>query len=83
MNVIHRFIVYLVGCRWGIAYEVPEDMIDLLALNSISVIRIPPGKCLSFEFFPFFILALYSLIEMFSLMAWVLAKRTIRIHILI
>lgn len=33
--------------RWGIAYEVTEDVADILALNSISYIRIPPGRCLS------------------------------------
>ena len=50
LNVMQCIFVYGIGCRWGIAYEVPEDMIDLLALNNISVIRIPPGKCLSFMF---------------------------------
>ena len=35
------------GSRWGIAYEVPEEVVDILALNNISYVRIPPGKCLS------------------------------------
>lgn len=38
----------VVGSRWGIAFEVPEDVVDILALNNISYVRIPSGKCLSY-----------------------------------
>ena len=36
------------AARWAIAYEVPEEVLDILALNSISYVRIPPGTCLKY-----------------------------------
>ena len=34
--------------RWAVAFEVTEDVLDTLALNSVSYVRIPAGICLAF-----------------------------------
>ena len=36
--------------RWAVAFEVTEDVLDILALNSVSYVRIPAGICLAVEF---------------------------------
>ncbi|KAK8830135.1 hypothetical protein AV274_1196 [Blastocystis sp. ATCC 50177/Nand II] len=36
--------------RWAVGYMVPESVLDILALNSISYVRIPAGKCLVVKF---------------------------------
>ena len=38
------------AAKWAVACEVSEDVLDVLSLNSISYIRIPPGICLTVEF---------------------------------
>ena len=41
---------FTVVARWAVGYMVPESVLDILALNSISYVRIPAGKCLVFVF---------------------------------
>lgn len=46
--VSHSFSFYFLVSRWAVAFEVTEDVLDILALNSVSYVRIPAGICLAF-----------------------------------
>ena len=43
LNVGMRICARESAAKWAVACEVSEDVLDVLSLNSISYIRIPPG----------------------------------------